>query len=1085
MIFTDKLSEIDEILEAIGNAGVSREYIEIGREYLDTSKPCDVNVLKNLKPLAVGSPAMKSNYNGYYEFQNKVRKYIMKNPELTKRYVQFCYAVAGSNCWKLLEDFFNINSYYNDYNKLAKEAIMELNGAKIEAVIMAIDVDRCSSNSYNGVNIANDARPEIYLQAAELSFRDNAKTFLCCYALMNSNEYDDTVRDCFKILKESTRYYTSNLSTELYRLSLAERAYFDESYKSVFREQMQKNPENLVVYAIKKNFSCGRILNLITEQDIPITETYIYAIVINSKKWYHKKTFRKHLKHIILHHEKTYVSAMKNYQDAEMQLVMLDFLREIRPEYNADDFGLKETARYHYINHVYESFCKSADVLDYIMGVKTLDEIIDKIDSISFSMANSNGNRASYCDAFGIDDVVRRAVTVFELVTAGSYNSYYREQIIGKKHKSEKIVDILFSENAPVEFIINHNIGENLVDYAEKVAQADVSKLTSMGRHEYICALAAFGDKYKEQIFAMAGDTSKTVREVFVKVVSEMKGCETDIADMLSAKKASVRELALEVMEKMQGTDWSDVLKNALEKEKSEKLKVKIMKFLGMEQEEKEVTDTEIVAQLTKASKVKKIAWLYQLPYKAVRFADGTDVPEEYMKAVLICYTDGDYQTGRKLAEKLSPDDLAVFAEEVLGRWINAGAVAKNKWVLTFSAVNGKSNVISALVSYIKYWSENMRGALAVSAVKALALNGSPEALMQVDNMSRKFKSNQVKASAQEALIDAAEFLGITIEELSDRIVPDFNFDERMCRVFDYGSRKFSVYLTPSLEIEIFNGDKKIKNLPKPSANDVAEVAEKSYAEFKEMKKQLKSAVKLQTARLEYTLMCERRWTKENWEKLFVKNPLMHCFAIGLIWGIYDDGRLVSTFRYLDDGSFTTSEEDEFEIPENAEISLVHPVELSADELSAWTEQLADYEITQPFAQLSRPVYRPEKDEAGGTEIKRFYGKTVLNQTLTSRMEKNGWYRGYAGDGGCFCEFYRCDVSRKIKSDDGKSIPVGYGAELSFSGTYIGVYQVEAEDVDIENLCFYRADNMAKKIPVSEVSDRYFSEIVMQLTTMI
>lgn len=1083
MIFTDKLSEIDEILEAIGNAGVSKEYIEIGRKYLDMSKSCNVSMLKDITPHDVSSPEVKTTYNGNIEFYNKVDKHIMKNPELTRRYIQFCYAVAGSSCWKFFRGAGYLNYYNNEYKKLAKEALVELiSSAKLEAAIMAIDVDMCTYR--DNINIANDKRPEIYLQAAELSLRDNAKALLCCYALANSNEYDDIVRDCFKILKESTRYYSSNLRADLYRLSLAECAYFDESYKPVFREQMQKNPEILVVYAIKNNFSCGRIFNLITEQDIPITETYIHSVVINSKKWYHKKTFRKHLKHIILHHEKTYVSAMKNYQDAEMQLIMLNFLREIRPEYNADDCGLKETARQLYINHVYESFCKSADVYDYITGVKTLDEIIDKLGNIGLVMRNSCAS--SYCNAYGIDDIVRRAVTVYELVTADSYsNSYYRRQIMGDKGKSEEIVDILFSENVPVEFIINHSIGSNLVNYAEKVAQADVSKLTTTGRNNYIWALSKCGDKYKKQIFAMAGDTSKVVRGQLVTVISKMKNCDTEIADMMSSKKASVRELALEVMTKMQGTDWSDILKNALEKEKSEKLKAKIMEFLGIEQEEKEVTDTEIVAQLTKASKVKKISWLYQSPYKTVHFADKTDVPENYMQAVLICYADGNYHVGRKLSEKINPDDLAEFSVEVLGRWIDLGAVAKNKWVLVFSAVNGKSDVISKIMSYIKYWSENQRGALAVSAVKALALNGSPEALMQVDNMSRKFKSNQVKAAAQEALIDAAEFLGITIEELSDRIVPDFDFDEHMCRIFDYGNRKFSVYLTPSLEIEIFNGDKKIKNLPKPSANDITEIAEKSYAEFKEMKKQLKSAVKLQTARLEYTLMCERKWTKENWEKLFVKNPLMHCFAIGLVWGIYNTDGLVSTFRYLDDGSFTTADEEEFEIPENAEISLVHPVELSEEELSAWTEQLADYEITQPFLQLARPVYRPEKNEVGVTEIKRFYGKTVIDQILTSRMEKNGWYRGYAGDGGCFYEFCRCDISRKIKSADGESIPVGYGAELSFSGTYIGVYQREAEDVEIENVCFYYADNMAKKIPVSEVSDRYFSEIIMQLTAML
>ncbi len=1085
MIFTDKLNEIDEILEAIGKAGVYKEYIEIGREYLDTSKPCDVNVLKNLKPLVVSRPVMKNAYNGYYEFQNKVRKHIMKNPELIRRYVQFCYAVAGSNCWKLLEDFFNINSYYNEYNELAKEALMELvSDADINAVLVAIEAERESGFDkliFHGIDPAQ-CTPELLYRASEFSMDMFAKERLCVNALENSTEYNDTAKKCVKTIMDIEKS-SFHHSIGLHKVAIAECACFDDKFKPLFRELMETSSESFITFATKNGIYSEKIYKLVIDENIPITARYINAIVPHKNN-----VLREHLRQIAIRFEKTYVSVMKQQTNAQIALYMLNILKEVRPEYNADDCGLRENARLRYINHVWKCSCKSQAVYDYITGKKSLDEVIGEFDKVQFLTDSSDAT--IYYDAYGVDDVVRKAVTAYSLII-GEDNSYYRyygkRSVTGFDGENEEFTKMLFTENAPVEFIINHSWRDNLVDYAEKVVLADTSKLTADGRCNYIWALASCGDKYKEQIFAMAGDTSKAVREILVKVVSKMSDCETDIADMLSAKKASVRETALEIMANMKDTDWSDVLKNALEKEKSEKLKLKIMGLLGMEQvqEEKEVSEIQLVGQLTKGSKGKKVAWLYQSPYKAVHFVDGTDVPEEYMKALLICYADGEYSTGKRLAEKLNSDDLAVFAEEVLGRWIDAGAVAKNKWVLTFSAVNGKSSVISALVSYIKYWSENMRGAIAVAAVKALALNGSSEALMQVDNMSRKYKSNQVKSAAKEALIDAADFLGITIDELSDRIVPDFDFDEKMCRVFDYGERKFSVYLTPSLEIEIYNGDKKIKNLPKPSANDNTEIAEKSYAEFKEMKKQLKSAVKLQTARLEYTLMCERKWTAENWEKLFVKNPLMHCFAVGLIWGIYEDGRLISSFRYLDDGSFTTSDEDEFEIPENAEISLVHPVELSEDELSAWTEQLEDYEITQPFMQIKRPVYRPEPDELNAVDIKRFYGKEVLNQTLTSRMEKNGWYRGDAQDAGCFYEFGRYDISRKIKDADGKSIAVGYGAGLSFSGAYIGVYQMEAEDVDIENLCFYRADNMAKKIPVSEVSDRYFSEIVMQLTAML
>ncbi|MGC7317793.1 DUF4132 domain-containing protein, partial [Mycobacteroides abscessus] len=52
------------------------------------------------------------------------------------------------------------------------------------------------------------------------------------------------------------------------------------------------------------------------------------------------------------------------------------------------------------------------------------------------------------------------------------------------------------------------------------------------------------------------------------------------------------------------------------------------------------------------------------------------------------------------------------------------------------------------------------------------------------------------------------------------------------------------------------------------------------------------------------------------------------------------------------------AEDNPFELDENAVVGAVHPAQLSAELLAAWSELFADYELLQPFPQLSRPVYR-------------------------------------------------------------------------------------------------------------------------------
>ncbi|MDE6086779.1 MAG: DUF4132 domain-containing protein [Oscillospiraceae bacterium] len=356
--------------------------------------------------------------------------------------------------------------------------------------------------------------------------------------------------------------------------------------------------------------------------------------------------------------------------------------------------------------------------------------------------------------------------------------------------------------------------------------------------------------------------------------------------------------------------------------------------------------------------------------------------------------------------------------------------------------------------------------------------------------MARKFKNKQVRSAANAALQQAANVLGITREELADKIIPDLGFDENLCRVFDYGTRQFQVYLTPSLELEIYEGEKKFKNLPKPGAKDDPEKSAQAVKEFKEMKKQMKATIQSQKSRLEYALLCDRKWTIQGWKDLFIKKPVMHCFAIGLIWGVYQDQKLIQTFRYTEDGSFNTSDSDEYEFPEDTEsirIGLVHPVELEQDVISEWLEQLADYEITQPFAQLGRKVYRLLPEESGKTAVQRFSGNEMGNVTLAGKMLKAEWSKGDAQDGGAFYEFTRTDIASQKKSEDGKMQYTGYYVELAFEGMYIAISFEDNQNVAIGELKFWSLDqpiHAKNPLKLEQVSPRYFSEIILQLTTI-
>ena len=173
----------------------------------------------------------------------------------------------------------------------------------------------------------------------------------------------------------------------------------------------------------------------------------------------------------------------------------------------------------------------------------------------------------------------------------------------------------------------------------------------------------------------------------------------------------------------------------------------------------------------------------------------------------------------------------------------------------------------------------------------------------------------------------------------------------------------------------------------------------------------------------------------------------------------------------MEDGSFHTREEERFAFPEKGLIGLVHPVELSGEERSAWMELLSDYEITQPVEQLARPVFCSAEEEPARTELARFKGKLVNALSLSGRLIRQGWNKGPVGDNGEYRTFYR---------EDGKT-----GVRLSFSGCGITGENME---VAVYGAVFYQPGTDAECrgreeiCLLGEVSPRYFSEIVLQLT---
>jgi len=187
--------------------------------------------------------------------------------------------------------------------------------------------------------------------------------------------------------------------------------------------------------------------------------------------------------------------------------------------------------------------------------------------------------------------------------------------------------------------------------------------------------------------------------------------------------------------------------------------------------------------------------------------------------------------------------------------------------------------------------------------------------------------------------------------------------------------------------------------------------------EFKDLAANLREIAKAQVLRLENLLVRQRRWPAEKWRELFLQHPLLLPFAVRLVWGHYDDaGKRLATFRALPDRTLTTNEDEAFDPPKTGQVGMIHPLELSEAERSAWQNHLADYEITPPFPQLERGVVHCTPEMAKQRVYNAVTGTSLNAMTFKGRAEKLGWYRGSVVDGGAIISYFKsfpaagCDV---------------------------------------------------------------------------
>ncbi|MFD5434207.1 WGR and DUF4132 domain-containing protein [Kitasatospora sp. NPDC127067] len=390
------------------------------------------------------------------------------------------------------------------------------------------------------------------------------------------------------------------------------------------------------------------------------------------------------------------------------------------------------------------------------------------------------------------------------------------------------------------------------------------------------------------------------------------------------------------------------------------------------------------------------------LPQLLVRGGEGA-LPVETVRHVLTMLAlskPGAFYPGLdQVAEVCEPRSLAEFCWAVFEQWRMAGMPSQDGWALHALGRFGDDGTVRRLTPVLRAWPGEGAHHRAVDGLEALAAIGSDVALLHLHGIAQRVKFKALKARAQEKIAEVAAGLGLSGEQLSDRLVPDFGLDADGTTVVDYGSRTFTVGFDEQLKPYVRDADgARRKDLPVPGVRDDAELAPAERKRFAALKKDVRTVAGDQIRRLEEAMITRRSWTAEEFDQLFVGHPLLWHLVRRLVWLSETDGT-VTAFRVAEDRTLADVADEVFVLPAGATVRLAHPLLLGA-ELAAWSELFADYEILQPFRQLGRPVYALSDEERAGHRLTRFENGPVLPTTRLVGMERRGWQRGEPQDAG-------------------------------------------------------------------------------------
>ena len=415
-----------------------------------------------------------------------------------------------------------------------------------------------------------------------------------------------------------------------------------------------------------------------------------------------------------------------------------------------------------------------------------------------------------------------------------------------------------------------------------------------------------------------------------------------------------------------------------------------------------------------------------------------------------------------KILEFIDRKSFIDAIENAVEYFIYNNLIEDNIKIITPYAIYADESHIEKLHQLLIDWNNSFKTPLIIYTMQSIAINGKTSALKMINKFALNSNNREIKNNIKEILAYAAEILNTNIDNIFERLFPNFGFNIEGKKIIDYGNRSFQLQLLSDSYLEIFDiqNSSIIKEFPE-TEND--EELKKVKEDFLYTQKTLKEIINYEKIKLTRALINGRKWDYKTFFEVFINNPIMRYFTLSFVWGVYDENNvLIDSFRYMEDGSFVTIDDELYELPENCYIGIYHIIDDDIETFYKWKEQFELYDIEQPINQFMNELITLKEENVQYDSIIIFEGMKIDSSYINQLCRELDIRDTYFNDNASYMIF---DDVLKIVC---KINAYAYGEEIVLGS--IEFYELE------------RDERLGKKINPFEISQKFFSSILYYLS---